>query len=271
MCWQEQLDYVESQLQIAGANLKQFCSEFIQEIFPASLSDAKEDETSNLSSEENIKKQLLASELSNIIVEEDNKKELSHSNSSSIVFPADTAEGVHIDFSLQPQADMVMKMSVEDNSEKAFSSGKSSGVVAFTERTLNMTSLPYEGDNGVEGHAKSSIIASVKCQESDPSMQVGKTIDFTYLKADMSNVPSLTCSPNSTESQDSAFPDFDEINSCAELPEISNGMLFCLSSAIRLTHLESMKESAFKLSPVHPVELPLAFCFRLLFVVCVEY
>ncbi|XP_009775932.1 uncharacterized protein LOC107784291 isoform X1 [Nicotiana tabacum] len=220
---QEQLDYVESQLQIAGANLKQFCSEFIQEIFPASLSDAKEDETSNLSSEENIKKQLLASELSNIIVEEDNKKELSHSNSSSIVFPADTAEGVHIDFSLQPQADMVMKMSVEDNSEKAFSSGKSSGVVAFTERTLNMTSLPYEGDNGVEGHAKSSIIASVKCQESDPSMQVGKTIDFTYLKADMSNVPSLTCSPNSTESQDSAFPDFDEINSCAELPEISNG------------------------------------------------
>ncbi|XP_016504913.1 uncharacterized protein LOC107822852 isoform X2 [Nicotiana tabacum] len=209
---QEQLDYVESQLQIAGANLKQFCSEFIQEIFPASLSEAKEDETSNLSLEKNIKKQLLASELSNIIVEEDNKKELSHSNSSSIVFPAETAEGVHIDSSLQPQADMVMKMSVEDTSEKA-----------FTEGTLNMTSLPYEGVNGVEGSAKSSTIASVECQKSDPSMQVGKTIDVTDLEANISNVPSLTCSLYSTESQESAFPDFDEINSCAALPAISSG------------------------------------------------
>ncbi|XP_009614483.1 uncharacterized protein [Nicotiana tomentosiformis] len=208
---QEQLDYVESQLQIAGANLKQFCSEFIQEIFPASLSEAKEDETSNLSLEKNIKKQLLASELSNIIVEEDNKKELSHSNSSSIVFPAETAEGVHIDSSLQPQADMVMKMSVEDTSEKA-----------FTEGTLNMTSLPYEGVNGVEGSAKSSTIASVECQKSDPSMQVGKTIDVTDLEANISNVPSLTCSLYSTESQESAFPDFDEINSCAALPAISS-------------------------------------------------
>lgn len=215
---QERLDFIESKLQIAGENLKQLCSEFIREILPASLSNAEE-ETSNLSSEQ----QHPASELSNISEEEDNKEELPHSNSSSLVFSVENTEEGNIDSSFQPQADKAMKMSVEDNLEKAFSFGESSGVVASTEGTLKMTSLSCEDDKGVEGPAKSSAIASVECLEFDPSMEVGKTIPFTNLGVNTSNVPSLTCSTYSTQSQESALPDFDEINSCAVLPAVSNG------------------------------------------------
>ncbi|PHT44831.1 U-box domain-containing protein 36 [Capsicum baccatum] len=39
-----------------------------------------------------------------------------------------------------------------------------------------------------------------------------------------SNVPSLTCSTYSIESQEGAIPGFDEINSNAALPAVSNGM-----------------------------------------------
>ncbi|XP_059290796.1 uncharacterized protein LOC132044321 [Lycium ferocissimum] len=215
---QEPLDFVESQLQIAGANLKQFCSEFIQEILPAPLSDAEE-ETSNLSSEQNREDQHPASELSNISVEEDNKDELSHSNSSSAMLAVETTEGVHVESSLQPRADKAMKMSVEDNFEKALSFVESSGVVASTEGTLKMTSLYCEGDKGVEGPAKSSTIASAECVEFDPSMQEGRTIDFG---ANTSNVSSLTGSTYSNESQESAFPDFGETNSCAALPSVTS-------------------------------------------------
>lgn len=221
---QEQLGFVESQLQIAGANLKQFCSELIQEILPASLSDAEE-ETNNLSSEQNREEQHTASELSNISVQEDNKDELSHST-SFLELALETAEGVHVDSSLQPQADKARTMSVEGNLEKALSfTGKSSAVVASTEETLKMTSLSCEGDKGVEDHAKSSIIASsVDWLKFDPSMQEGKTIDFMDLGVNTSNDPSLTCSTYSTESRESAFPDFDEINSNATLPAVSNGV-----------------------------------------------
>ncbi|CAN4084191.1 unnamed protein product [Withania somnifera] len=109
---QEQLGFVESQLQIAGANLKQFCLEIIQEILPASLSDAEE-QTSNLSAEQNTEEHHPASELSNISVQEDDKDELFRSNSSSLELAVKTAEGVHVDSSVQSQADKVMKMSVE--------------------------------------------------------------------------------------------------------------------------------------------------------------
>ncbi|KAJ8545451.1 hypothetical protein K7X08_018034 [Anisodus acutangulus] len=215
----EQLDFVESQLQIAGENLKQFCSEFIQEIFPASLSDAEE-ETSNLSSAQTRVKQHAASEPSN---KEDNKDELSHSNLSSLVLTVETTEGVRVYSSLQPRADKAMKTSVEDNLEKALSFGESSGVVASTDGTLKTTSLSCEGDKGVEGRAKFSTIASVECLEFDPSMQEEKTIDFTDLGANTSNVPSITCLTYSTKSQESSLPDFNEINSNAALPAVSNG------------------------------------------------
>ncbi|KAM3362141.1 putative protein isoform X1 [Capsicum galapagoense] len=221
---QEHFGFVESQLQVAGANLKQFCSEFIQEILPASLS-VGEVETSNLSSEQNTEEQQPASELSNISVQEDNKDELSRPNSFYPELAVETMEGLHADSSLPPQADKVMKMSIEGNLEKALSfSGKSSAVVASTEETLKMTLPSCEGDKGVEGPAKSSSSASsVESLEFDTSMQEGKTIDFMDLGFSTSNVPSLTCSTYSIESQEGVVPDFDEINSNAALPAVSNG------------------------------------------------
>ncbi|CAN4084190.1 unnamed protein product [Withania somnifera] len=221
---QEQLGFVESQLQIAGANLKQFCLEIIQEILPASLSDAEE-QTSNLSAEQNTEEHHPASELSNISVQEDDKDELFRSNSSSLELAVKTAEGVHVDSSVQSQADKVMKMSVEGNLEMTLSfTGESSAVVVSTEETLKMTSLSCEGDKGAEGHAKSSIItSSVEWLKFDPSMLEGKTIDFMDPGVNTSNVPSLTCSAYSTESEESSLPDFDEINSNATLPAVSNG------------------------------------------------
>ncbi|CAN4078804.1 unnamed protein product [Withania somnifera] len=219
----QELGFVENQLQIGGTNLKQFCSELIQEIFPASFSDAEE-EIGNLSSERNREEQHFASELSNIIVQEDNRDELSHSNSSSLELAVKTVEGVHVGSSVQPQADEAMKMSVEGNLKKALSfPGESSAVVVSTEETLKMTSLSCEGDKGVEGHAKASIISSIEWLEFDSSMQEGKTIDFMDLGVNTLNVPSLTCSTCSAESHESAFPNFDEINSNAALPAVSNG------------------------------------------------
>lgn len=233
VCWQEQFNFVESQFQIAGANLKQFCIEVILEVLPASLSGAEE-ETSNLSPEQNREEQHPASELSNISVQEDNKDELSCSNLSSLKLAVETMEGVHVDSSLQPRADKAMKMSVEDWEKVLCFTGKSSAVVASTEETLKRA-LACEGDKGVEVPAKSSIIASsVECLEFDPFMQEGKTIDFTDHGPNTSNVPSLTCSIYSTESQESASPDFDEINSNAALPAVSNGMY---SQVLRLEYL----------------------------------
>ncbi|XP_016559745.1 uncharacterized protein LOC107859293 isoform X2 [Capsicum annuum] len=186
---QEHFGFVESQLQLAGANLKQFCSEFIQEILPASLS-VGEVETSNLSSERNTEEQQPASELSNISVQEDNKDELSRPNSFYPELAVETMEGLHADSSLPPQADKVVKMSIE----------------------------------GVEGPAKSSSSASsVESLEFDTSMQEGKTIDFMDLGFSTSNGPSLTCSTYSIESQEGVVPVFDEINSNAALPAVSNG------------------------------------------------
>lgn len=219
---QEQINFVESQWQIAGANLKQFCIEVIQDVLPASLSNVQE-ETSNLSSEQNREEQPPASELSNISVQEDNKDELSRSNFSSPKLAVETTEGVHVDLSLQPRADKAMKMSVEDWEKVLCFTGKSSAVVASTEETIKRI-FYCEGDKEVEVPAKSSTVASsVECPEFDPSMQEGETIDFTDHGPNTSNVPLLTCSIYSTESQESAFPDFDEINSNAALPAESNG------------------------------------------------
>ncbi|XP_006362423.1 uncharacterized protein [Solanum tuberosum] len=218
---QEQINFVESQFQIASASLKQFCAGVIQEILPGSLS-AVEEETSNLSSEQNREEQHPASELSNISVQEDSKDELSCSNSSSLKLAVEAMEGVHAAPSLQPTADKAMKMSIEDWENILGFTGKSSAQVASTEETLKMT-LSCEGDTRVEVPAKSSTIASsVECLEFDPSMQEGKTIDFTDHGANTLNVPSLTCSIYSTESQESVL-DFDEINSNAALPAVSNG------------------------------------------------
>ncbi|XP_015065565.1 uncharacterized protein LOC107010802 [Solanum pennellii] len=216
---QEQINFVESQFQIASANLKQFCIGVIQEILPGSLS-AVEEETSNLSSEQN-REQHPASELSNISVQEDSKDELSFSNSSSLKLAVEATEGVHVDSSLQPRADKAMKMSFEDWEKILGVTGKSSAQVASIEETLKMT-LSCEGDKGVEVPAKSSTSASsVECLEFDPSMQEEKTIDFTDHGANTSNVPSLTCSIYSTESQESVVLDFDEINSNAAVPAVS--------------------------------------------------
>lgn len=212
-------EFVESQWQRVGANLKQFCIEVILDVLPASLPNAQE-ETSNSSPEQNSEEQHPASELSNISVQEDNKDELSRSNSSSPKLAVESTEGVHVDSAIKPRADKAMKLSVEDWEKVLCFTGKSSAVVASTEETLKRT-LYCEGDNGVEVPDESSTIASsVECLEFDPSMQEGKTIDFTDHGPNTSNVPSLTCSIYSTETQESAFP---EIISNATLPAVSNG------------------------------------------------
>ncbi|KAK4711053.1 hypothetical protein R3W88_005566 [Solanum pinnatisectum] len=217
---QEQINFVESQFQIVSANLKQFCVGIIQEILPGSLS-AVEEETSNLSSEQN-REQHPASELSNISVQEDSKDELSCSNSSSLKLAVEATEGVHADPSLQPTADKAMKMSIENWENILGFTGKSSAQVASTEETLKMT-LSCESNKEVEVPAKSSTIASPgESLEFDPSMQEVKTIDFKDHGANTSNVPSLTCSIYSTESQESVL-DYDEINSNAAVPAVSNG------------------------------------------------
>lgn len=219
VCWQEQINFVESQFQIASANLKQFCIGVIQEILPGSLS-AVEEETSNLSTEQNR--------------EQHPASELSFSNSTSLKLAVEATEGVHVDSSLQPREDKAMKMSFEDWEKILGVTGKSSAQVASTEETLKMT-LSCEGDKGVEVPAKSSTSASsFECLEFDPSMQEEKTIYFTDHGANTSNVPSLTCSIYSTESQESVVLDFDEMNSNAAVPAVSTGMF---SLVLRLVYL----------------------------------
>ncbi|PHU13813.1 hypothetical protein BC332_15018 [Capsicum chinense] len=80
------------------------------------------------------------------------------------------------------------------------------------------SSLPPQVDKPMK------MSVEVESLEFDPSMQEGKTIDFMDLGFNTSNVPSLTCSTYSIESQEGAIPGFDEINSNAALPAVSNGM-----------------------------------------------
>ncbi|PHT78108.1 hypothetical protein T459_16160 [Capsicum annuum] len=94
----------------------------------------------------------------------------------------------------------------------------------------NSSCLELAVENMEGTHVDSSLPPQVdkpmkmSVEEFDPSMQEGKTIDFMDLGFNTSNVPSLTCSTYSIESKEGAIPGFDEINSNAALPAVSNGM-----------------------------------------------
>ncbi|KAK8575176.1 hypothetical protein V6N13_033583 [Hibiscus sabdariffa] len=76
MVCQETFQYVEDQLQTAGANVKQFCTELMQEVLPSSPTNSKEELNSSL-----VQNADVANEDSNASVDKERiKKELIHAS-----------------------------------------------------------------------------------------------------------------------------------------------------------------------------------------------
>ncbi|GMJ14716.1 hypothetical protein HRI_005140700 [Hibiscus trionum] len=88
MVCQETFQYVEDQLQTAGANVKQFCTELMQEVLPSSPTNSKVELNSSL-----VRNADVANEDSNTSVDKERiKKELIHA--SSVEYVEDTHLGL---------------------------------------------------------------------------------------------------------------------------------------------------------------------------------
>ncbi|KAK9267424.1 hypothetical protein L1049_009850 [Liquidambar formosana] len=181
MC-QEPVKYVENHLQTVGANVKQFCSEFVQDVFPPSSVDSVKAATPELSQVQNTDS--VAYKMLKVNIIEEPKMELGNVNHLLHPPSLGSVKEDHFNLSLDQSVDIGMyeklKVDAEENPRKEQPcQSEMSEVDACAENDPSMASLfcglhHANCDKERDSQAQMSTPISVELAGCESSMKAGE-------------------------------------------------------------------------------------------------
>ncbi|CAK9152598.1 unnamed protein product [Ilex paraguariensis] len=196
VCQEKPYEYVEGQLLRAGANVKQFCSDIVQDVLPEFIVDSTKEESPDPSLEQDTNMNRMACERLKVGVEKDLKEGLCDVNSLSHASVVEQVVELHIDSSLEQNADVGMlersNVGVKGNEVdgKLFPS-EIPEVADPAEEHLSIRSSVCGGNwsndekKGCSGEVCLSTLISVEFHECNSSMKAGEPSDLVDAKPDI--------------------------------------------------------------------------------------